>query len=84
MCDKCDELDKKMERYRIISARITDDKTIEGLNQGAPQTSRITINVFDSLEKAKAWRTGAEYKEARKTGDKYATFRAYVVEGLPD
>jgi hypothetical protein len=31
MCDKCDELDKKMERYRIISARITDEKTIEGL-----------------------------------------------------
>jgi hypothetical protein len=44
--------------------------------------SRITINVFDSLEKAKAWRTGAEYKEARKTGDKYATFRAYVVEAI--
>jgi uncharacterized protein (DUF1330 family) len=51
--------------------------------EGAPQTSRVTINVFDSLEKAKAWRTGAEYTEARKTGDKYATFRAYVVEGLP-
>jgi uncharacterized protein (DUF1330 family) len=51
--------------------------------EGAPQTSRVTINVFDSLEKAKAWRTGAEYTEARKIGDKYATFRAYVVEGLP-
>jgi uncharacterized protein (DUF1330 family) len=51
--------------------------------EGAPQTSRVTINAFDSLEKAKAWRTGAEYTEARKIGDKYATFRAYVVEGLP-
>ena len=28
MCDKCDELDRKMEHYRSIS--ITDEKTIEG------------------------------------------------------
>ena len=51
--------------------------------EGAPPTARVTINAFDSLEKAKAWRTGAEYTAARKIGDKYATFRAYVVEGLP-
>jgi uncharacterized protein (DUF1330 family) len=51
--------------------------------EGAPQKSRVTINVFDSLEKAQAWRNGAEYKDARKIGDKYATFRAYVVEGVP-
>jgi uncharacterized protein (DUF1330 family) len=51
--------------------------------EGAPPTARITINVFDSLEKAQAWRTGAEYTAARKIGDKYATFRAYVVEGIP-
>jgi uncharacterized protein (DUF1330 family) len=51
--------------------------------EGAPQTARVTINVFDSLEKAQAWRTGAEYTAARKIGDKYATFRAYVVEGIP-
>jgi uncharacterized protein (DUF1330 family) len=51
--------------------------------EGAPQKSRVTINVFDSLEKAQAWRNGAEYKDARKIGDKYATFRAFVVEGLP-
>ena len=51
--------------------------------EGTPQTSRVTINAFDSLEKAQAWRTGAEYTAARKIGDKYATFRAYVVEGLP-
>ena len=31
MCDKCDELDKKIEHYRIISERITDEKTVEGL-----------------------------------------------------
>jgi uncharacterized protein (DUF1330 family) len=51
--------------------------------EGAPQNSRVTINVFDTLEKAQASRSSPEYKEARKIGDKYAKFRAYVVEGLP-
>jgi uncharacterized protein (DUF1330 family) len=50
--------------------------------EGAPQKSRVAINVFESLEKAKAWREAADYKEARKIGDKYAKFRAYVVEGF--
>ena len=51
--------------------------------EGAPQKSRVTINVFDSLQQAQASRTSAEYREARKIGDKYAKFRAFVVEGLP-
>jgi uncharacterized protein (DUF1330 family) len=50
--------------------------------EGALQKSRVAINVYDSLEKAKASREAADYKEARKIGDKYAKFRAYVVEGL--
>jgi uncharacterized protein (DUF1330 family) len=51
--------------------------------EGAPQMSRVTINAYDSLDKAQASRTAPDYLEARKTGDKYAKFRAYVVEGLP-
>jgi uncharacterized protein (DUF1330 family) len=51
--------------------------------EGTPQNSRVVINVFDTLEKAQAQRNAPEYKEARKIGDKYAKFRAYVVEGLP-
>jgi uncharacterized protein (DUF1330 family) len=51
--------------------------------EGAAQNSRVTINVFDSLEKAQASRNVADYKAARVIGDKYAKFRAYIVEGLP-
>ena len=51
--------------------------------EGAPQKSRVTINVFDNLEQARASRNAAEYKDARKIGDKYAKFRAFIVEGLP-
>jgi uncharacterized protein (DUF1330 family) len=50
--------------------------------EGTPQKSRVAINVYESLEKAQASRNSPEYKEARKIGDKYAKFRAYVVEGL--
>jgi len=39
--------------------------------------------MWDSLEKAKAWRSGAEYKKAREIGDKYAKFRATAVEAMP-
>lgn len=51
--------------------------------EGAPQNSRVTINVFDTVEKAQASRKAPEYLEARKIGEKYARFRAYIVEGLP-
>ena len=51
--------------------------------EGAPPKPRVAIQQWDSLEKARAWRNSAEYKEIRKIGDKYATFRAFAVEGLP-
>ena len=53
--------------------------------EGAPPKSgvTITINVYDSLEKAQASRNAADYKAARIVGDKYATFRAFAVEGRP-
>ena len=43
---------------------------------------RIAIMAFDNLEKAEAAFNSAAYKEAKEAGDKYATFRIYVVEGV--
>ena len=50
--------------------------------EGEPPKTRVTIQVWESLEKMKAAYESAEYKEARKIGDKYAKFRAFAVEGL--
>jgi uncharacterized protein (DUF1330 family) len=50
--------------------------------EGEPPKTRVTINQFDSLEKLKAWRNSADYKDARKIGDKYAKFRAFAFEAL--
>jgi len=49
--------------------------------EGEPP-KRAVIQIWDSLEKMQAWRNGADYKEARKIGDKYATFRSYAIEGM--
>ena len=51
--------------------------------EGAPPKPRVAIQVWDSMEKIQAWRNSADYKEIRKIGDKYAKFRAFTVEGLP-
>ena len=51
--------------------------------EGAPPKPRVAIQVWDSMDKIQAWRNSAEYKDLRKIGDKYATFRSFTVEGLP-
>ena len=51
--------------------------------EGAPPKPRVAIQVWDSLEAVQAWRNSADYKKAREVGNKYATFRAFAVEGLP-
>jgi hypothetical protein len=33
MCDKCVELDKKLEQYRRLASSITDQLTIDRLNE---------------------------------------------------
>jgi uncharacterized protein (DUF1330 family) len=50
--------------------------------EGAAPKSRIVINHFDSMDEAiKAYNSPA-YKEARKIGDKFGTFRIYATEGV--
>ena len=51
--------------------------------EGDPPKTRITIQVWDSMEQMQAAYSSAAYKEARQIGDKYAKFRAFAVEGLP-
>jgi len=43
---------------------------------------RVTVQIWDSLEQMQAWHSGADYQDARKIGDKYATFRSFAVEAV--
>ncbi len=45
---------------------------------------RVVIQVWDSMDKIKAWRANPEYVELRKTGEKYAKFRSFAVDGAPE
>ena len=55
-------------------------KTIAAL--GTPPPPRVVIIQFESLAKAQAWLNSPGYKAAQPIGEKYATFRAYQVEGV--
>ncbi len=48
--------------------------------EGTPP-KRVVIQAWDSLDQFKAWFNSAAYQEARKVGNKYATFRRFAVEG---
>ena len=50
---------------------------------GEPPKPRIAIMRFDSVAQAKAAFDSPAYKAAKTVGDKYANFRVYIVEGLP-
>lgn len=52
--------------------------------EGEPPKSRVAVVAFDSMEKIQALRNTAAYKEARAIADKYAKFRIFAVEGLPN
>ncbi len=44
---------------------------------------RVVVQQWDSMDKIEAWRNDPEYKELRKIGEKYAKFRSFAVDGLP-
>jgi uncharacterized protein (DUF1330 family) len=62
--------------------RVAAGQNIVVLEGPSPGT-RVAINGFDSLEAVQAWRASADYKAARKIGDKYAKFRSFAIEGIP-
>jgi uncharacterized protein (DUF1330 family) len=51
--------------------------------EGDPPKGRIVISVFDSFEKAQAWRDSPAYKKILTVREREAKSRMYIVEGLP-
>ena len=68
---------------RLLAAggALSPTAKVTGFDGEAPK--RVAIQVWDSLEKIQAWQNDPAYKELRKVGDKYATFRSYAVDGVP-
>jgi uncharacterized protein (DUF1330 family) len=53
-------------------------KPVTALSGTPPK--RVTIQLWDSMEAMNSWYKGQPYQDALKIGEKYATFRRYVVE----
>jgi uncharacterized protein (DUF1330 family) len=51
--------------------------------EGPSPGTRVAINQFESLDAVQMWRNSDQFEAARKIGDKYARFRAFAIEGLP-
>ena len=49
--------------------------------QGTPPASRVVVLQFDSVDKVQAWWKSPGRTSAQSIGDKYATTRAFAVEG---
>jgi len=68
-------------RFLAIGGSGASGAKVTAFDGEAPK--RAVVQVWDSLEKIQAWYNSADYKEARKIGDKYATSRSFAVEGMP-
>jgi uncharacterized protein (DUF1330 family) len=52
--------------------------------EGEPPKGRIVISVFDSFEKAQAWRNSPAYVKIAAVREREASSRQYIVEGVPE
>jgi uncharacterized protein (DUF1330 family) len=52
--------------------------------EGEPPKGRIVISMFDSFEKAQAWRNSPAYLKIVTVREREAKSRQYIVEGLPE
>ena len=69
-------------RFLAIGGSAATTGTVTALDGDAPK--RVVVQVWDSMEKIRAWRANPEYIELRKVGEKYAKFRSFAVDGLPE
>jgi uncharacterized protein (DUF1330 family) len=50
--------------------------------EGDPPKTRVAVQVWDSMDQIKAWRSSAKFKELQSLREKFGKVRAFTVEGL--
>ena len=81
--------DAYLKEYAPISVKALQDAGGKFLVRGGKTAviegdlpkGRIVVIAYESVEKAQAAFASPAYKDARKIGDKYATFHTYAIEG---
>jgi uncharacterized protein (DUF1330 family) len=78
-----DYVPRDQANIKAFGGRILAAGTKVATIEGEPPKSRVAVLAWDSIEKIQTWRDSAQAKEIRAMGHKYAKFRAFTVEGLP-
>ncbi|WP_407176546.1 DUF1330 domain-containing protein [Bradyrhizobium sp. STM 3562] len=69
-------------RFLAIGGTAATGGKVTAFDGDAPK--RVIVQVWDSMDKIQAWRANPEYVELRKNvGEKYAKFRSFAVDGVP-
>ncbi len=69
-------------RFLAIGGSAATTGTVTAFDGDAPK--RVVVQVWDSMEKIRAWRANPEFIELRKVGEKYAKFRSFAVDGVKE
>ena len=69
-------------RFLAIGGSAATTGTVTAFDGDAPK--RVVVQVWDGMEKIRAWRANPEYVELRKVGEKYAKFRSFAVDGVKE
>ena len=69
---------------RLIAAggAAASGSQVIGVDGEAPK--RVIIYSYPDMESLLAWRNDPAYVEVRRAGEKYAKYRTFAVEGVPD
>jgi uncharacterized protein (DUF1330 family) len=78
-----DYVPRDQANIKAFGGRILAAGTKVATIEGDPPKSRVAVLAWDNIEKIQTWRDSAQAKEIRAVGHKYAKFRAFTVEGLP-
>ena len=62
---------------RVLAA----GQNVTSLERDPPKT-RVAVQVWDSMDQIKAWRSSAKFKELQSLREKFGKVRAFTVEGL--
>jgi uncharacterized protein (DUF1330 family) len=49
---------------------------------GAPAPTRAVIHRWESIERVTTWFHSREYQDLLRIGEKFATFRGFVIDGI--
>jgi uncharacterized protein (DUF1330 family) len=68
---------------RLIAAAGAAGSGVQVIAIDGEAPKRVVIYQYPSVDAVRAWRNDPAYEQVRKIGEKYAKYRTFAVEGLP-